>query len=36
MLIFMFRSFEQPWAIYRGAVEVLRMDWVRVAEVVEK
>jgi hypothetical protein len=36
MSIYLFRSFERRWAIYRGAVEVLRREWVRVGEGCEK
>jgi hypothetical protein len=32
MSIYLFRSFERRWAIYSGAVEVLRMERVRAGE----
>jgi hypothetical protein len=32
MLIYLFRLFEQRWSIYRGAVEVLRIEWVNVGK----
>jgi hypothetical protein len=32
MSIYLFRSFERRWAIYRRAVEVLRMEWVNMRE----